>query len=148
MALNPGMKNFITSSRKRNIIPFGLFPVGADTSWIEDNDFPLSNSNVLYASSVTFEVTNGQVQNITLTGDVDSSSITYLGSSSAPVGTIVVLRISQDATGGRRFKFPSNVRLSNNYGIDTTANTCTVIQLRYNGSAWEFIAPPVINPTI
>lgn len=142
--------NFMMADRKRNLKAFGFVPVNYDVSWIENVvDDAVNTATVSYTATPIFEVTNGTLQHIQLTGNVTSSSITYLGSASgAPDGTRLTLRIAQDATGGRTFVLPTNLRKEASYEIDTTANYCTVLELQYISSSakWEFVAPPVVFP--
>jgi hypothetical protein len=141
--------NFTAADRKRNLKAFGMIPVGQDISWIANNPEPLTTANVTFSATPIFEVTNGSVQNITLTGDVTSSQITYLGSTAGtPDGTRLTLRICQDGTGGRLFRWPSTLRLDTYFIVDPTANYCTVLDLQYvfGSSKWECVAAPVSFP--
>lgn len=141
------VKNFTAADRKRNLIAFGLLPFGTDLSWIADNtQSPLPSTTVAYAPSPNFEISTGQIQIMTLTGNVVSSSITYLGSPTPLSGAQIILKVVQDGTGGWLFVLPANVKVYPSFQIDTTPNTATVMNLFYSGTAWEFAAPPVIYP--
>ncbi len=59
---------------------------------------------VSYATSVTFDAATSAQFDLTLTGNVSSSSLT-----NTTDGQLVALIISQDATGGRTFAWPTNV---------------------------------------
>jgi len=59
---------------------------------------------VSYSSTPNFDLSQGNVQKILLTGNVSSSSV------SNPSAGFYLFVIVQDATGGRTFTFPSSFR--------------------------------------
>lgn len=142
-------RNFEAASRKRNMVSFGLFPSSRDLTWIEDNapDITPDPVTVTYSATPVFELSDGLDQYITLTGNVDSSTIVMNGGSTIDEGTQLWLHIIQDSTGGRLFNFPVTVRNPANHFIGTDANTLTSMLLEYRNSGWDFITPPVEGPT-
>ncbi len=68
------------------------------------SDFPSSVVSVPYATSISFNAGTSSGFDLTLTGNVTSSTLT--GQS---LGQLLTFIISQDATGGRTFSWPSNV---------------------------------------
>lgn len=91
-----------------------------------------SNSVVAVAFSATpvFTAPAGAaivIFKITLTGNVTSSTLAGL-----VAGQIIIFDITQDATGGRTFAFPSQVIRAQ--GIDTTASANTCQAFYYDGS--------------
>jgi len=59
---------------------------------------------VSYSSTPAFDMNNGLIQKIVLTGNVTSSTI-----SNAVQGQRLTLMISQDGVGGRTFVWPTNI---------------------------------------
>lgn len=98
---------------------------------------------VSFSATPTFDLVNGVTQTITLTGNVTSSTITATAYTLV-AGTRLVLRIIQDGTGGRTFVWPTNVLGGAGYLISTIASASTFAELQYNGTNWEFAAPPEI----
>lgn len=140
-------KNFQAGSRKPNMVDFGLFPSSRDLSWISNNtgSFTPTINSVSYSTTPSFDIANGRLQRITLTGDVTSSTFTQSGGT-PEVGSIFWLQVIQDATGGRIFTFPSTVRNQGGFSVGTDANTMTTMQFQYRASGWDFITPPVEGP--
>lgn len=142
-------KNFLAANGKRNMVDFGLFPAWRDLTWIQDNA-PATTPDpvtVAYSATPVFELSDGLDQYITLIGDVTSSTIVLNGSSTIDEGTQFWLHILQDATGGRYFAFPIDVRNPAQHFIGTDANTMTSMLLERRNSGWDFITPPVEGPT-
>lgn len=83
-----------------------------------ENGASLTNT-VSFSTTPVFDASLGQVQELTLTGNVSASTIINL---SEP--QLIIFVIKQDATGGRTFTWPTNV-----FGamtIDSPANTVNV----------------------
>ncbi len=139
-------RNYEAASRKRNMIDFGMFPTGTDLTWIRNNpDLGAEPIVVAFSTTPTFDGADGDIQSFVMTADVNSSTFLWGGSASPAVGSTLSIRLMQDATGGWRFVFPTNVRLEPTYSIDPHATT--VIHFMFLDSMWEPIYPPVINPT-
>lgn len=75
----------------------------------------LPGNNVAFSANPVFDATQGTRFDLTLTGNVASSTLI-----NTVDGEIVVFDLKQDATGGRTFTWPANV--SGAFGIDPTAN--------------------------
>lgn len=103
----------------------------------------LTTFTVSFSATPIFDLANGDLQTITLTADVTSSTISLTGGT-VKAGAILILRIIQDATGGRLFNWPTNVLGAGTYPISTVANDITRVTLQYNGTNWEFVCPPTI----
>jgi hypothetical protein len=91
------------------------------------------------AASITINMANGNVQQVTLSATaVTSSSIT-----NPATGMLLVLRIKQDGTGGRTWAWPANVVWCG-AGVAPTvvaaANAETTVALEYDGTNWQEIA--------
>lgn len=140
-------KNFLAGANKRNMLSFALFPANRDLSWIFDNPSLETVATVAYSATPTFDIANGGIQRITLTGNVTSSTFTYNGGSSIPDATDFFLQIIQDATGSRTFAWPASVR--NNSGLPHSgpASTMTTYYLIYRNSGWDFALAPMEGPS-
>lgn len=138
------LKNFMAANRKRNLVDFGLLPPG-DYSWIKDNDtVSFSPYAVTFSATPVFELINGNDQRITLTGDMTSSTITRIGSTTAiDQGTQIFLRFIQDGTGGRIVKMPTNVRQASGISFPTDANTMLTFYLEFRSNGWDMVSAPV-----
>jgi hypothetical protein len=84
---------------------------------------------VTFSATPAFDFSAGNLQAITLTANVTSSTI----ANPAPAQTIV-FKICQDATGGRTFQWPSNSR--GGMTVGTTASKCSLQNFVYDGSLW------------
>jgi hypothetical protein len=134
-------RNFLAAGRKRNLGRFGLFRGSDDLSWIDNQPDPLQWATVTFSATPIFDAALGQVLTLTLSGAVTSSSLTS-GGGNPTQGTQIYLRLLQDSTGGRTFAFPANLKVDNNYAIDSRANSCTILPIEWNGTAWEFFSAP------
>jgi hypothetical protein len=89
-----------------------------------------SRLTVPFSATPTFDASMGKYQAMTLTAAVTSSTI------SNPVdGQELVLELIQDATGGRTFAWPANVKLPSGFAFTTTLSTRGFYTLRYDGGA-------------
>lgn len=98
-------------------------------------------TTVSFSATPTFTVgaaTNPQNFQITLTGNVTSSTLT---TTSATTGQDVAFKICQDGTGSRTFAPPAN--LINFGSIPTTASTCGKQIFRYDGANAVAFSPMV-----
>lgn len=140
-------KSFEAASRKRNMAGFGMFPADRDLSWIANATESPNPVVVAYSATPNFDLSDGQIQRITLSGDVTSSTITLDGGTSIPDGTQFYLRVLQNATGGYLFTFPDNVRNPINQIVGTDPNTMTSLFLEYRSGGWDLVQAPVEGPT-
>ena len=89
------------------------------------------------AGSATFNRVNGSVQTATLTGNVGTVTIT----AGQNVGDELMLVLTQDATGGRTFTWPTNVKLAGGtLTLSVTANAVDVVRLVWDGTNWRSIS--------
>lgn len=133
--------NFLAASRKVNL-PGWLFANNEDTGWIggrPTNSLPVY-LDVTYAGVMLFDAAQAGVLTVTLTGDVISSSITYM-LGTAPTGTELVLRVVQDSVGGHLFSLPPNMLADQGFAVDPRPNMCTSMFMMWNGAKWEPLAP-------
>jgi hypothetical protein len=94
---------------------------------------------VTFSATPVFDCSKGQKFEITLTGNVTSSTITNV----LP-GMSLVFTIKQDATGGRTFVPPASVPLDT---IDPTANAANVQTFEVStGSVIRYSSPMMVNP--
>ena len=140
-------KNFLAASRKRNMIPFGMFPADRDLSWIEDNSPLPSVDDIVFSATPAIEVSTGQAR-IILTADVTSSTFVYMGTDDIPENTIFCLQVLQDNTGGWDFVFPDNVRTQVSMNVSTDPNVMTTLFFQYRDAEWDFFAIPVEGPVV
>jgi hypothetical protein len=137
------LTTFASALRKPGLIPFGTFNA-ADAAWLDNiTDMPggssggdlLSFATVPWAASLTVDVSVADVISVTLSGNVTSSSLNFSGGT-PPLGQQVEWRIIQNGVGAWTFAFPPNVVLDPSFVIDPDANSVTVLNLVWNGSAW------------
>ncbi len=99
---------------------------------------------VSFSATPTFDVSVADIFDITLTGNVTSSTI-----SNPVTGKTITFIIREDATGGRTFAFPANTvrRLTT---LDTTASAITIVSFLFDGTNWEELstASDSLNPAI
>lgn len=97
---------------------------------------------VSFSATPTFDASVADIFDITLTGNVTSSTI-----SNPVTAKTITFIIRQDATGGRTFAFPADTvrRLTT---LDTVASAVTVVSFNYDGTNWEEFstASKSINP--
>lgn len=141
------LKNFEAASRKRNMVSFGMFPASRDLTWITDNPFSDTPVTVAYTTTPVFDLANGNVQRITLTGNVTSSTFVLNGGSSIPDATMFYLQIIQDATGERTFALPASVRNSSGLALTGPASTQLTVMFQYRSNGWDIFAVPVEGPS-
>jgi len=140
-------KSFTAADRKRNMTAFGMFPSTRDLSWIADTISQLTPAVVTYSSTPVFDLANGNLQRITLTGNVSSSTFVLNGGSSIPDGTMFYLQIIQDATGNRTFAWPTAVRNGSALAFTAGPSTLTSFAFEYRNSGWDFFMVPVEGPS-
>lgn len=88
-------------------------------------------STVAFSATPVFDLSIGDIFEITLTGNVTSSTITNPSTSKK-----ITIIVKQDGTGGRTFVWPTDTvrRLAL---VDTNANAVTVVSYFYDGANWE-----------
>lgn len=100
--------------------------------------FQLNFLTLAFSATPTFDWSKASSYGITLTGNVTSSAFIN------PVaGQLVLLEIQQDATGGRTFAWPGNVR--GGMAIGTGPNEMSTQIFHYNGLQYIAVGPGVIS---
>jgi hypothetical protein len=97
-------------------------------------------TELAYSATPIFNASNttGNAFQLTLTGDVASSSL-----AGATTGQILSFTICQDATGGRTFAWPTN--MLNAATVSKLANACTNQVFIYNGASAVAMAPGYVT---
>jgi hypothetical protein len=127
---------------------------GDDRWWVKSDGstFSTSSSTAInkapFSSNPTFDASLGNVQTITLTGDVLSSTLL-----NPSLGQTLIFVICQDEEGGHKFIWPPNVKGGVNIGtvtplngvIGAAANTCTAQQFIFTGSNAYSVGPASTN---
>ena len=93
----------------------------------------LSNQGIVtvaYSATPVFNAASGGSFKLTLTGNVTSS--TFANGTSGP--SLVTFRIVQDATGGRTFVWPSNIRNAGTINPGANARSAQTFALDTDGS--------------
>ena len=93
-------------------------------------------NTVSFSATPTFPLASGNIQKITLTGNVTASSITGLATN-----TVVLFEICQDGTGNHTFAWPASVKGGVVVGL--TANTCT--QEWFSSTDSTYLRPPALG---
>lgn len=88
-----------------------------------------------FSATPTIDASAGDVFELTLTGNVTSSTI-----SNASKGMLLQIILIQDGVGGRTFAWPTNVKLAGGAVALSSANKRDSITLRYDGTNWYEIA--------
>ena len=87
--------------------------------------------------SATFNRVNGSMQTATLTGNVGTVAIT----AGQNVGDELILVLTQDATGGRTFAWPTNAKLAGGtLTLSITENAVDVVRLAWDGTNWREVS--------
>ncbi len=100
---------------------YGVYGTGGVDAGYFDGNVQVTKSlasginTVAFSATPTFDCSLGNIQTITLTGNVTSSTL-----ANCTAGEILVFDIVEDATGGHTFTWPSNVHQGG--AITTTAN--------------------------
>lgn len=104
---------------------------------LSSGDLAMINSltNVTFSTTPTFNAALSRHQEITLTNNVTSSTIT-----NPQTGLELIITLIQDATGGRTFTWPANVKLAGGTVTLSGATKRDTLTLRYNGTNWYEIA--------
>lgn len=126
---------------------FGMFPTSRSLDWIIDNPFSDTPVTVAYSTTPVFDIANGNVQRITMTGNVTSSTFVLNGGGSIPDATMFYLQIIQDGTGNRTFALPASVRNASWLPLSGPANTQLTVMFQYRNSGWDIFAVPVEGPS-
>lgn len=88
---------------------------------------PWGVNAVTFSATPVFNASLGNVQKITLTGNVTSSTLT-----NAVAGQLITFDVCQDATGGRSFVWPTN--MVGTFTIPQGANQCVRQSFAYDGT--------------
>jgi hypothetical protein len=113
-----------------------LTPTG--TGAVKPRNLAANVNTVTFSATPTFDASLGNTQKITLTANVTSSTL-----SNATAGQALYFLICQDATGGRTFVWPTNVKGATTIG--STASTCTAQSFVFDGTNAYALAAGVIN---
>lgn len=112
-------------------------------------DFSASMISVPYAGSIAFNAAESSGFDLTLTGNVVSSSL-----ANTSVGQILSFVISQDATGGRKFSWPSTLPNTGPICPYPSSTSIQLFQVRYSGAIvplapmiWQTGSGIVMQPT-
>jgi parallel beta-helix repeat protein len=106
---------------------------------IKTAKFIISGVNtVTFSATPTFDASLGNTQKITLTGNVTSSTL-----SNATTGQTINFLICQDATGGRTFVWPTNVK--GGMTIGSTLSTCSAQNFIFDGTNAYAVSSGVTN---
>jgi hypothetical protein len=98
-------------------------------------------NTVSFSATPTFDASLGGTQQITLTGDVSSSTLT-----NPSAGQTLTFKIKQDATGGRSFVWPTNVLGGPTIDSSMAANETATQQFHcFDGTNYEPISVGVIR---
>ena len=97
---------------------------------LQENLLPDIQAGVFNATQ-TINASLGDIFQLTLTGNVTSSSIT-----NALAGQSLSIALTQDGGGGHTFAWPSNVKLSGGSVTLSGANKRDVLIFYYDGTNW------------
>jgi hypothetical protein len=146
------LATFISGERKPALVPFGLFNAQDNLAFVAG--FPTQNQqytvgSTAYASALVIDSIAFEVNTITLTGNVASTTLNYGGSPTVPQGWWVILRFVQDATGGRTVVLPTNLIVDSGFVIDPTALRATILPIQYDSvlAKWKFFSTAFSVPT-
>ena len=90
---------------------------------------------VTFSATPAFDASAGNVQKMTLTANVTSSTIT--NAPAANTSQPLTLLLCQDATGSRTMAWPANLKLAGGaYTLTTTASKCDTLTAVYDGTNW------------
>jgi hypothetical protein len=95
-------------------------------------------ATVSFSATPAFNAALGNTQKLTLTGNVTSSTLT-----SPVAGQLISFIICQDATGGRQFNWPANVKGAMHIGAKPSS--CSAQSFVYDGANAYAVTPGVIN---
>jgi hypothetical protein len=95
-------------------------------------------NTVTFSATPTFNASLGNTQKITLTANVTSSTL-----SNATAGQTINFLICQDATGGRTFVWPTNVK--GGMTIGSTLSTCSAQDFIFDGTNAYAVSPGEAN---
>src|SRR5579863_3198378 len=97
--------------------------------------FSTAQNAVTFSATPTFDASKGNFQSITLTGNVTSSTL-----SNAVAGQYLDFKVCQDATGGRLFTWPANVKGAG--PIPAAASACFAQPFLFDGANANAVAAP------
>jgi hypothetical protein len=91
-----------------------------------------------FSATPTFNLVNGTIQAMVLTGNVTSSA-----TSNQITGSRLTLVLCQDATGGRTFVWPAS--FIDTFTIASGANQCSEAEWYFNGVSWKLFGNPMVG---
>lgn len=96
------------------------------------------NSPTISSGTLTLDLSTGRFFNVSLNANVTTLAFSNVPSS---VAAIIDLKLTQDATGGRTFTWPSAVKWPNGYvpTVTSTANSVDIFTLLTTdgGTTWQ-----------
>lgn len=104
----------------------------------------LEPNTVAFSATPIFDLTDGQLHSLTLTGNVTSSTIVN-DIDAVPIGAVIMLLLIQDATGGRSFAWPADVVGASPAMVSKIASSVTIARLIYTAAGWVFMGPTSRN---
>jgi hypothetical protein len=103
------------------------------TNWIQANTtYPYSPQAVVFSATPVFNAGIYNQFNMTLTGDVTSSTLT-----SGFFGQVINFNICQDSTGNRSFVWPTNFLEAPT--VASGGSSCTTAIGVFNGTSWNSV---------
>lgn len=145
--------NFLASSRKLSLVPFGLFNSQDNINFIADDNFPPPSSDFLFTTAQTFPnpitgavALDAAVANsisIGVNRSITITQILYNGTSTVPHGAYLYIRYAQDNT-GHAVTLPSNLINVPAFTVPTTPNTTTVLPILFDQilNSWKYFGDP------
>lgn len=88
-----------------------------------------------FSATPAFLATNNICYQMTLTGNVTSSTITGTPAN----GNLLAFTLTQDGTGGRAVAFPPNFIIPSDFTLKTAANAPNYLTFKYDGTNWSFL---------
>jgi hypothetical protein len=97
--------------------------------------FSTAQNAVAFSATPAFDASKGNFQSIPLTGNVTSSTLT-----NAVAGQYLDFKVCQDATGGRLFTWPANVKGAG--PVPAAASACLTQRFLFDGANANAVAAP------
>jgi hypothetical protein len=113
----------------------------AEGGVVSERAFIEGMNTVPFSATPVFDAALGNTQKMTLTGNVTSS--TLINPPDAGQSQQLTLIIAQDATGGRTFAYPANIK--GGMVVGSAANAVSVQTFRYDGGNWRAETPGVVT---
>lgn len=90
-----------------------------------------SRATSSYAAFKTYDLNNGEWQEVTLTGDMS-----IVGISNAQIGAIMSLMFIQGGTGGYVLGYPADIKVNRAFRLSPGVGDVDVLTIRYDGFSW------------